>query len=254
MVKRLQNNKKTIFFTTTYLLKTMKFKFCLLLFYAFSTISCQSQTNPAIKTLSVKDFSEILNTTENPQLIDVRTPQEYVVEHMDKSINNNILDDEFASKIKNLDPLKPIFVYCKAGSRSAKASEKLAELGFKTIYNLDGGLMKWNANGMAKPSAKIIGICSQEYAELLKKSNKTIVNFYAKWCEPCKTMEPYLLKMQQELKGTINLVRLDADQNKTIIDELKLDGLPIIIIYENQKETYRHYGFLSETDLKKQLQ
>ena len=232
----------------------MNSKYLTFLFIVFSTISCQSQSNPAIKTLSVKDFSERLNITENPQLLDVRTPQEYVVEHVDKSINNNILDDEFASKTKTLDASKPVFVYCKAGSRSAKAAEKLAELGFKTIYNLDGGLMKWNANGMAKPSAKIIGICSQEYAELLKKSNKTIVNFYAKWCEPCKIMEPYLLKMQQELKGKINLVRLNADENKTIIDELKLDGLPIIIIYENQKEIYRHFGFLSETDLKKQLQ
>lgn len=231
----------------------MNSKYLAFLFIVFSTVSCQSQPNPAIKTLSVKDFSETLKITENPQLLDVRTPQEYVVEHMDKSINNNILDYEFASKTKTLDASKPVFVYCKAGSRSAKAAEKLAELGFKTIYNLEGGMMKWNANGMAKPSAKIIGICNQEYSELLKKNNRTIVNFYAKWCEPCKIMEPYLLKMQQELKGKINLVRLNADENKTIIEDLKLDGLPVIIIYEKEKEIFRHIGFLSEDDLKKQL-
>lgn len=59
--------------------------------------------------------------------------------------------------------------------------------------------------------------------------------------------------MQAEPKSNINIVRLDADQNKTILDELKLDGLPVIIIYKNQKETYRHIGYLSENDLKKQL-
>lgn len=225
----------------------------LLLICSLSIVKCQSQANKALKTLSVQEFSKKLRQTPNPQLLDVRTPEEFTVDHIENAINNNVLVSDFEPKTQNLDKLKPIFVYCKAGSRSAKASEKLAELGFKTIYNLDGGIMKWYANGMAKPATKIIGICSQEYAELLKTNNKTIVNFYAKWCEPCKKMEPYLLKLQQEFKGKINLVRFDADQNKTILDELKLDGLPVLIIYENQKEVYRHIGYISEEDLRKQL-
>lgn len=231
----------------------MKTKVLLLLIYCLSLVSCHSQNNKVIETISVKEFAQKLTSIQNPQLLDVRTSEEFITEHLDNAINNDILVANFESKVQNLDKSKPVFVYCKAGSRSAKASEKLAELGFKTIYNLDGGIMKWNASAVAKPNAKIIGICSQEYNDLLKKSTTTIVNFYAKWCEPCKKMEPYLLKLQKELNGKTNLVRLNADQNKTILEELKLDGLPILLIYENQKEVFRHIGYLSETDLRKQL-
>jgi thioredoxin-like negative regulator of GroEL len=66
-------------------------------------------------------------------------------------------------------------------------------------------------------------------------------------------MAPYLTKMQEELKGKIALIRLDADENKTLLETMKLDELPVILIYENGKETWRHLGFLSEEDLRKQL-
>ena len=231
----------------------LKIKILVLLLCVSIITSCQSQPSPEIKTLEVKQFSDKLNQTQNPQLLDVRTPEEYSVEHINNAVNNNILVADLASKTQTLDKTKPVFVYCKSGSRSSKAAEKLVNLGFKTVYNLDGGIMKWNSNGMATPSSKIIGICSQEYNELLKTNKRLIINFYAKWCEPCKKMEPYLLKLKQELNGKINLIRLDADQNKTILEELKFDGLPVIIIYENQKEVYRHTGYLSEEELRKQL-
>jgi thioredoxin len=144
-------------------------------------------------------------------------------------------------------------VYCKVGGRSAQAASKLAELGFKEIYNLDGGIMKWNAAGNAKPSDKIVGICDQEFGELIKSSDKVMIDFNAKWCAPCQKMKPYILKLQSELKDQIKIVQLDADENKTIVEQLKLDGLPTIIVYEKGKEVWRNVGYISEEDLKKHL-
>jgi hypothetical protein len=46
---------------------------------------------------------------------------------------------------------------------------------------------------------------------------------------------------------------LDADENKSLVDSMKLDGLPVILIYENGKEIWRNIGYISEEDLKKQL-
>ena len=66
-------------------------------------------------------------------------------------------------------------------------------------------------------------------------------------------MAPYLTKMQNELKGKISLIKLDADENKTLMETMKLNELPVILIYENGKETWRSLGYLSEEDLRKQL-
>ena len=113
--------------------------------------------------------------------------------------------------------------------------------------------MKWNVSENKKPSDRIIGMCNQEFDELLKSNPKIMIDFYAEWCEPCKKMKPYLTKMQDEYKDKISIVSLDADKNKTLVDLLKLETLPVIIIYENGKETWRNTGFISEEELKKHL-
>lgn len=220
---------------------------------AFLILSCQSQTSQAIQTIEVKAYAEKLKNTNKPQLLDVRTPEEFASEHIESATNVNWNGADFETKAATYDKSKPIFVYCKVGGRSAQAAAKLAQMGFTEIYNLNGGIMKWNAAGMSKPTDKIIGMCSQEFAELLKSDKKIIINFHAKWCEPCKKMEPYMLKLKEELKGKATLVRLDADENKTLLDSLHLDGLPVILIFENEKEVWRNIGYLSEEDLKKHL-
>lgn len=231
----------------------MKSKFLSLVLLSFLFLSCQGQSSRAIQTIDVKSYAEKLKTTENPQLLDVRTPEEFSTGHIEDAKNVNWNGSDFVAEANKYDKSKPIFVYCKVGGRSAQAADKLAQLGFKEIYNLDGGIMKWDAAGNTKPSDKIIGMCDQEYGELIKSSDKVMIDFNAKWCAPCKKMKPYILKMQTEMKDKIKIVQLDADENKTIVEQMKLDGLPTIIVYEKGKEVWRNVGFISEEDLKKHL-
>ncbi|WP_293893478.1 thioredoxin domain-containing protein [Flavobacterium sp.] len=233
----------------------MKSKFASLLLLSFLFISCHGQQFKAVHTIDAKSFSEKLKTNENPQLLDVRTPEEYSTEHIGDAKNVNWNADDFVAKTVTYDKSKPVFVYCKVGGRSAQAADKLAELGFKEIYNLDGGIMKWKAQGNAnaESSAKIIGMCDQEYGELVKSSDKVMIDFNAKWCAPCQKMKPYILKLETEMAAKIKIVSLDADENKTIVEQLKLDGLPTIIVYEKGKEVWRNVGYISEEDLKKHL-
>lgn len=228
-------------------------KLITILFLSALFTSCKGQTSEGIQTIDVKTFANKLKTTDKPQLLDVRTPEEYAGGHIENASNVNWNGSDFETKAANYDKTKPVFVYCKVGGRSSQAAKKLAEMGFTTIYNLDGGMMKWSASGLEKPTDKIIGICDQEYGELIKSDKKVIINFYAEWCAPCKKMTPYILKMQEELKGKTTIVRFDADQNKTIINYLKIDGLPVIIIYEDGKEIWRNIGYTSEEELRKHL-
>ena len=61
------------------------------------------------------------------------------------------------------------------------------------------------------------------------------------------------MKFQAEMKSKIKIVQLDADENKTLVYQMRLDGLPTLIIYEKGKEVWRNVGFISEEDLKKNL-
>ena len=224
------------------------------LILSFAILSCKGQPTKKIESVAPEVFAEKIKATSNAQILDVRTPEEFASEHIDKATNINWLGDDFVTNVENLDKSKPVFVYCKSGGRSAKASAKLAELGFKTIYELQGGIMKWNAAGFSKPSEKIVGMSSQEYAELLNSDKKVLIDFYAEWCAPCKKMTPYLLKMQKDLADKVTIIRLNADENKTLISEMKIDELPTLLLYENKELKWKHSGYISEEDLKKQLQ
>ena len=231
----------------------MKLSIVSLLLIGFLSISCKGQSSKNIETITAVAFAEKINSTPSAQILDVRTPEEFKSQHIDHAVNVDWKADDFTEKADKFDKQNPVFVYCLSGGRSQQAANKLSELGFKKIYNLEGGILKWNSAGMSTPSDKIIGISPQEYQDALKSDKKVLVNFYAEWCAPCKKMSPYILKMQEDFKDKIVIIRLDADKNKTIVGSLKLDGLPVVILYENGKEIWRNIGYISEEDLKTHL-
>lgn len=222
--------------------------FCLYLLF----ISCNGQSKKEFKNIKPEEFAQKINSTSQPQILDVRSPKEYSDQHLDNAVNINWNGDDFDKKVAELDKSKPVFVYCLSGGRSNKAATKLAELGFKEVYEMDGGIVKWNASGLAKKSNETIGMTLAEYEKLLVSDKKILINFYADWCAPCVKMKPYITKMQKDLKDVI-IIRLDADANKSLLTELKIEELPTLLLYENKEVKWRHSGFISEDDLTKKL-
>ncbi|OXB23133.1 thioredoxin [Flavobacterium tructae] len=232
----------------------MKFTKILFLILSVVFISCNEKKSGIIEEITPKDFAEKIKTTENAQILDVRTPEEFESNHIDNAVNVNWNGDDFETKVATYDKTKPVFVYCLSGGRSKKAAAKLNELGFTTIYELEGGIMKWNAEGFSKPSTANAGMTMDEFNNLLKTDKKVLVDFYAEWCGPCKQMEPYLLKMQKEMADKVVIIRIDVDKNETLATQMKIEQLPTMILYENKAEKWKNIGFIKEEDLKKQLQ
>ena len=112
------------------------------------TIGCKSQTANNYKSLSASEFQEKLKTNEKPQILDVRTAAEFSTGHIVNAINIDWNGNNFDEKIKQFDKTKPIFVNCQGGGRSKKASDKLFSVGFKTIYELNGGMNDWLSNNL----------------------------------------------------------------------------------------------------------
>jgi thioredoxin len=224
------------------------------LFISFIFLSCKGQNESKYKSVPPVAFANELKNSTNAVLIDVRTPEEYASQHLDNAININWNESSFDSKVNQYDKSKPVFVYCMSGGRSKKAAEKLETLGFKTIYEMQGGILKWNAEGLAAPSKTSIGMSRDEYEKLLKYDKKVLIDFYAEWCGPCKKMSPYLKKMETSLADKVTIIKLDADKNKSLVKELKIEILPTLFIYKNGVLLWKHEGYISESDLIQQLQ
>ena len=126
----------------------------LLLFTLLATIvlAACSNNNPAIETLSAEDFELKLQQTSAPQLVDVRTPEEFGESHIAGALNIDVNGGGFEESIAILDKGRPIFVYCRGGNRSMKAAAILEKHGYKPIYNMAGGITEWKEKGKAVES------------------------------------------------------------------------------------------------------
>ena len=200
-------------------------------------------------------FEQKVKATTNAQLIDVRTPEEYAGGHLAKANNINYNSTNFEKQIQGLDKSKPVFVYCLSGGRSAKAATKMTELGFKEVYDMQGGYLAWNNNG--KPviaSSASSGMSLTDYNVHLKSDKLVLVDFNAPWCAPCKKMSPMLEEVSKEQKDKLTLVKINIDDNKELAKALHVETLPEVLIYKNGKEVWKYVGELSKADLMKAIQ
>jgi rhodanese-related sulfurtransferase len=108
---------------------------------------CQAQQKQSTELAQPKEFLEKTQTDEG-QVIDVRTPGEYKSGHIKGAKNLHIYDKDFEKQLNTLDKNVPVYVYCKAGGRSAEAVEIMEQKGFKKIIELDGGMDAWNEAGL----------------------------------------------------------------------------------------------------------
>jgi len=149
----------------------MRLFFTLLLSLLFGT-ALVSQTIPYKNITVVQADTLIKNHLGSSDLIllDVRTSGEFFNERLDKSKNLDVLSSAaFNDSIDKLDKNKIYLVYCASGSRSPGASLKLQNKGFKTVYNMQGGITAWRNAGFPTIKGSGTGVDSNLLSSLIVK-------------------------------------------------------------------------------------
>jgi len=77
------------------------------------------------------------------KILDVRTAEEFAVNRIKSALNIDVKAADFKDKVVKLDKNGTYLAYCRGGVRSVRAMNLMKELGFKQVYNLAGGLKKW---------------------------------------------------------------------------------------------------------------
>jgi len=101
-----------------------------------------------LQTISVTESNALIqqNKSNNQfSIIDVRTPKEYAQGHLANSKLINFRDNDFETKLNELDKSKTYLIYCRSGGRSGMALTAMERLGFESVYNMDGGFNEWSS-------------------------------------------------------------------------------------------------------------
>jgi rhodanese-related sulfurtransferase len=109
--------------------------------------ACSETKAGEIEQITIAQMNEVLKN-DSIQLLDVRTTDEYIESHLANAHNICVTDDDFKEKAAGLNRDEPVYVYCKKGGRSAQAAKILAEMGFKKIYDMKGGILLWEEAGL----------------------------------------------------------------------------------------------------------
>lgn len=170
-------------------LKLYKLFFFCLIFFCGIAMSCINENKlegtavrkmireqyPTVLQISTQQLAQLLSTkdAEKPILLDVRGSHEYAISHLQNALKV-ATKEEAVEILKNRERDELIVVYCSVGFRSCNLAKHLKTIGYKRVYNLEGGIFKWANEGHSVfnngQQATHIHPFSKEWGHLLKKS------------------------------------------------------------------------------------
>ena len=120
------------------------------------TVSTEPFDPHSVEQISPADLRRMLSEREDLQVLDVRRTAEYAAGHAPRAASAP-LGPKLREDARQLDSSRPVAVICAGGYRSSAATSMLRPLGFRRLYNVEGGTSAWLAAGypVEKPAAAI---------------------------------------------------------------------------------------------------
>jgi putative thioredoxin len=93
-------------------------------------------------------------------------------------------------------------------------------------------------------------------ADVIEMSRKVpvIVDFWAPWCGPCKTLGPALEKLVREARGAVRMVKVNVDQNQELAAQLRVQSVPMVYAFKDGRPVDAFVGAVPESQLRQFIQ
>jgi thioredoxin 1 len=87
----------------------------------------------------------------------------------------------------------------------------------------------------------------------LASGQPVLLEFYAEWCPPCRTVGPMVDELARELEGKAKVVRVNVDEYSDIAREYGVQSIPAFIALKNGRETSRKVGAIEKAAMRSML-
>ena len=89
----------------------------------------------------------------------------------------------------------------------------------------------------------------EPFTELIRSHKPVLVDFYADWCGPCKSMEPVIKEIAKNVEGKTKVIKVNIDKNAETARTYSVQAVPTFILFQGGKILWRHAGMIDKASL-----
>ncbi|QJX47763.1 thioredoxin [Hymenobacter taeanensis] len=98
-------------------------------------------------------------------------------------------------------------------------------------------------------------MAKKSFSELISSPGMPVlVDFYADWCGPCKTMAPILEQVAAQHQGKLKVIKVDVDRNQAAAQQFRVQSIPTLILFHKGQPVWRQAGVVPAHQLSQVLQ
>ncbi len=90
---------------------------------------------------------------------------------------------------------------------------------------------------------------SEKFNEIIQNEVPTLVDFFAEWCGPCKTMKPILDDLKSKIGNKVKIIKVDIDKNPNAVHTYNIRSVPTLLLFKGGKIVWQRSGVVQANEL-----
>ncbi|MBE0518323.1 MAG: thioredoxin [Thermoplasmata archaeon] len=131
-------------------------------------------------------------------------------------------------------------------------SSELEEIRQKKMQELIKTTSSTQSGGNGFPSAPVV-VTDENFEETIKKYPNVVVDCWAPWCGPCRTLSPTIDAMAKDYTGKVVFTKLNTDENINVASKFRIMSIPTLLYFKNGSLVDKTVGALPRPMLESQL-